>query len=506
MDEEQLPEPKRRKIEDTVIDILTTADLETATELSVRTDAAVRLGCDLSTLPHKRLIRDTIESFLLSSATSAAHPKELLRNNNETDNQENDQGRQVDIDAAPDPDTADGIGQVICKLTWRRMVTVRSLGGETLVSIWEYYRKDGKQIATNKGVNMTVKQWSSFRSSFPAIEEAIIKMESKIRCERASKKTKADKAVTSRSFTVDAPEVSGKTETYIPSSNDSFNHQENGSVEKKQADNLDDTVKSTNTEGLISIQRNQKLLATSSPMPNSAPEERMQHNSLTNFPSVGLVPITRLDGKNYYCWKHLMEFFLKQLNIAYVLTEPCPKVPITPEVSSEETLQAKAAVKKWIHDDHVCCRSILNSLSDKLFEEYSNKTYTSKELWEKLKLIYDEDFGTMRSQVNKYIQFQILDGISILDQVIELNNIADSIMASGVLVDENFHVSAIISKLPPSWKDYRVKLMNEKFLPLKMLMHRLKTEEDSRDHYRYRKPVGSSRDGSKHDCTFVPRN
>nr|GMD30931.1 uncharacterized LOC107760831 [Ipomoea batatas] len=504
MDEEQLPEPNRRKIEDTVIDILRTADLETATELSIRADAAVRLGCDLSSLPHKRLIRDIIESFLLSSATPAAHPKELSRNNNETDNQENDQGRQVANGGALD--TADDIGQVICELNCKRMVTVRSLGGKTLVSICDYYRKDGKKLPSNKGINLTVKQWSSFRSSFPAIEEAIIKMESKIRCEHASKKTKLNKAVTSRSFTVDAPEASVKTETYIPSSNDSFNHQENDSVEKKQADNLDGTVRSTNTEGLISIQRNQKLLATSSPMPNSAPEEQMQHNSLTNFPSADLVPITRLDGKNYYCWKHLMEYFLKQLNIAYVLTEPCPKVPMTPEVSIEEIVQAKAAVKKWIHDDHVCCRSILNSLSDKLFEEYSNKTYTSKELWEKLKLIYDEDFGTMRSQVNKYIQFQILDGISILDQVVELNKIADSIMASGVWVDENFHVSSIISKLPPSWKDYRVKLMNEVFLPLKMLMHRLKTEEDSRDQYRYRKPVGSSRDGSKHDHTFVRRN
>nr|GME21141.1 uncharacterized LOC107760831 [Ipomoea batatas] len=113
MDEEQLPEPNRRKIEDTVIDILRTADLETATELSIRADAAVRLGCDLSSLPHKRLIRDIIESFLLSSATPAAHPKELSRNNNETDNQENDQGRQVANGGALD--TADDIGQVICK-------------------------------------------------------------------------------------------------------------------------------------------------------------------------------------------------------------------------------------------------------------------------------------------------------------------------------------------------------------------------------------------------------
>lgn len=207
-------------------------------------------------------------------------------------------------------------------------------------------------------------------------------------------------------------------------------------------------------------------------------------NSATAFSPQALVPIspTRLNGKNYHCWMHQIEFFLKQLKIAYVLTDPCPSTSISPEASFEETVQAKLKAQKWIDDDYICCHNILNSLSDHLFDKYSSKTFTAKELWEVLKSAYDEDFQTKRSQVNKYIQFQMVDGVSVLEQVQELHKIADSIVASGIWFDENFHVSTIISKLPPSWKQCRVKLMQEDFLPLNKLMYRLRDEEEFRNH------------------------
>lgn len=78
----------------------------------------------------------------------------------------------------------------------------------------------------------------------------------------------------------------------------------------------------------------------------------------------------------------------------------------------------------------------------------------------------------------------MVDGVSVVEQVQELHNIADSIIASGMWVDENFHVSAIVSKLPPSWKECRVKLMQEEFLPLNKLMYTLRVEEESRNRYR----------------------
>ncbi|KAK9910157.1 hypothetical protein M0R45_034131 [Rubus argutus] len=185
-----------------------------------------------------------------------------------------------------------------------------------------------------------------------------------------------------------------------------------------------------------------------------------------------------------------MEFQFKQLNIAYVLFVSCPLITFGPDASTEEIAQATAAEQKWMNDDFVCRRSILNALSDDLFSLYSRKTTTAKELWEDLKLIHlYEQFGTKRSLVKKYIEFQMLEGRPVLEQIQEFNNIADSIVASGMVVEEKFHVSAIISKLPPSWKDVCIKLMSEEHLPFAMLMDRLRFEEDLRTREKQRVPT-----------------
>ena len=191
-------------------------------------------------------------------------------------------------------------------------------------------------------------------------------------------------------------------------------------------------------------------------------------------------PPTRFDGKNYQCWVEHMELFLKQLQIAYVLRDPCPSLTLSSKASSEESALVKAAERKWMNDDYLCRHSILSSLSDNLYYQFSKNTKTAKELWEELKLVYlYEEFGTKRSQVRKYIEFQIVDERPIFEQMQELNNIADSIVAAGIMIDENFHVSAIISKLPPSWKELCVKLMREEYLPFWMLMDHIRVEEES---------------------------
>ncbi|KAE8699801.1 basic helix-loop-helix family protein [Hibiscus syriacus] len=193
------------------------------------------------------------------------------------------------------------------------------------------------------------------------------------------------------------------------------------------------------------------------------------------------IETTRFDGKNYHCWAEQMELFLKQLQIAYVLKDPYPGLDLSPEATSEEPAQAKVPEKKWMKDDYLCRHCILSSLSDDLYYQFSKKAKTAKELWEELKLVYlYEEFGTKRAQVRNYLEFQIVDGKSIVEQMQELNNIADSIVASGMMVDENFHVSAIISKLPPSWKEFRIKLMCEEHLPFWMLMEQIRVEESFR--------------------------
>lgn len=226
--------------------------------------------------------------------------------------------------------------------------------------------------------------------------------------------------------------------------------------------------------------------------PNEPTSQVSQLVNTSSFHEFVPFEINRFDGKNYQLWAPFMESFLDKLKIAYVLTDPCPSVDIRPEASAEEIAQAKAAEQKWYNDDHLCRHNILTSLSDALYYQYSKKTKSARELWEELKLVYlYEEFGKKRSQVRNYIEFQIVDERPVLDQVKELNNIADSIVASGMFFDEKFHVSAIISKLPPSWKDFCIKLMCEEYLPFWKLMERIRAEEESRNQDKQVEPTNS---------------
>ncbi|KAF7149670.1 hypothetical protein RHSIM_Rhsim02G0246000 [Rhododendron simsii] len=97
---------------------------------------------------------------------------------------------------------------IICKLSWRRRVTIQDFRGKTLVSIREFYSKDGKDLPSSKEtvifvtvtidkekrdndeqgtttslvkrICLTTEQWSSFKMIAAAIEKAIRKMESRL--------------------------------------------------------------------------------------------------------------------------------------------------------------------------------------------------------------------------------------------------------------------------------------------------------------------------------------
>ncbi|XP_016461387.2 uncharacterized protein LOC107784729 [Nicotiana tabacum] len=494
--EEQLPDPKRRKIQGIVLDILKTADIETATEYSVRTTAAQQLGTEILNIQEKNYIRHVVESFLLSTVE-----KPTLDNNRRISTAEKETNKdfvaeeqlsadhpptqQQEADGSlPNPhfvDSNENNCRTICKLSGKRSVGILDIHGKPFVAIRDFYEKDGKLVPSSRGINLSAQQWSSFRSSFPAIVEAIATMESKIRLTTSENQTAAEVAANGRE----------QIQTNI---SQSVNHQE-GKITADRKENGDDVCNSaiiTNSQVQMPLERQQTEAGISNSAPCFAPQGQIQQSSRTTSLAQSLVPVKtiRLDGTNYYCWKHQIEFFLKQLNIAYVLSEPCPN-----------TLENR---QKWVDDDYLCCRNISNSLSDKLFEEYSKKNYSAKELWEELRSTYDEDFGTKSSEVNKYLQFQMVDGISILEQVQELHKIADSLMASGIWIDENFHISAIIAKLPPSWKDCRARLMHENVLSLDMLMHHLRVEEDCRNRYKndkLEKRVGArKKDLTKKQC------
>ncbi|KAG5571595.1 hypothetical protein H5410_061361 [Solanum commersonii] len=77
-------------------------------------------------------------------------------------------------------------------------------------------------------------------------------------------------------------------------------------------------------------------------------------------------------------------------------------------------------------------------------------------------------------------EFKMVDDKSITEQVQEFQLIANKIAIAGIALDENFHVGAIVSKLTPSWKEYRSKLLHKKEdLTLEQLLQHLQIEQET---------------------------
>ncbi|XWS46242.1 hypothetical protein CRYUN_Cryun14cG0047800 [Craigia yunnanensis] len=162
----------RQKIEETVKDILSKADMEEMTEFKVRVTAFERLGIDFSDVNHKKFITEVVESFLLSTIEENGDGKEPKSKLPEEEAKETVKVKKE----------IDGVGdRLICKLADKRNVVVHDFRGKTYVSIREFYVKDGKELPSARGISLTSETWSAFKHSFPAIDEAVTKMQSNLR-------------------------------------------------------------------------------------------------------------------------------------------------------------------------------------------------------------------------------------------------------------------------------------------------------------------------------------
>lgn len=103
--------------------ILKASDLETITEFGVRSAAAVRLGFELSGLNNRLLVRQLVDSFLLSTAAGILRSNSLVRipDDNSTDEnadyhvEQRRQQQQTGNDAVSE---ANYDGKIICKVRY----------------------------------------------------------------------------------------------------------------------------------------------------------------------------------------------------------------------------------------------------------------------------------------------------------------------------------------------------------------------------------------------------
>ncbi|KAL6614655.1 hypothetical protein ACP70R_036925 [Stipagrostis hirtigluma subsp. patula] len=181
-----MDEKTKKEVEATVLDILRASDMESVTEYKVRAAAAERLGIDLSVPDRKLFVRGVVESYLRSLPSQEEEEEEEQQDGaggegkgkqaEEEDEEDEDEEEEEEKKGGGKWEYDDQGDLILCRLSTKRRVTLSEFKGKTLVSIREFYVKDGKEVPTSKGISLTVEQWEAFRNAVPAIEDAIKKL------------------------------------------------------------------------------------------------------------------------------------------------------------------------------------------------------------------------------------------------------------------------------------------------------------------------------------------
>ena len=137
-----------------------------------------------------------------------------------------------------------------------------------------------------------------------------------------------------------------------------------------------------------------------------------------------LVRLDRFDGTNFTRWQDKVSFLLTTLKISYILESTLEPLPAT---TDKDTDEVKAQRKKREDHNLLCRGHILNSLSDRLYDLYTD-TKDVKEIWNHLeKKFKAEEEGTNKFLISQYFVLKFLDGKPLLPQIHELQVIVNKL-------------------------------------------------------------------------------
>ncbi|KAJ3694968.1 hypothetical protein LUZ60_000345 [Juncus effusus] len=177
MEKEGGEKEREERIEETVLEILKESDMESVTEHKIRAMAAERLALDLSVPHRKKMVRKVVESFLVSQQAEEDDKNKEEEEGEEEENQKEEDEEEEEGKGKKHYGYDDSGDLILCNLNNKRRVTLQEFRGKTLVSIREFYEKDGKQLPTSKGISLPVDQWKVLKDAAPAVEDAIKKLQ-----------------------------------------------------------------------------------------------------------------------------------------------------------------------------------------------------------------------------------------------------------------------------------------------------------------------------------------
>ena len=116
-----------------------------------------------------------------------------------------------------------------------------------------------------------------------------------------------------------------------------------------------------------------------------------------------LVRLDYFDSLNFTRWQNNVRFLLTALKIFYILD---PALALLPEPKEDDTTEVVEKRKKREEDEIICRGHILNALSDRLYDLYSN-THSAREIWEAPENKYkDDEEGTKKFLISQHIDFK----------------------------------------------------------------------------------------------------
>ncbi|KAK3024779.1 hypothetical protein RJ639_044940 [Escallonia herrerae] len=158
-----------------------------------------------------------------------------------------------------------------------------------------------------------------------------------------------------------------------------------------------------------------------------------------------LVKLDRFDSNNYARWKDKMMFLLTALRISYILDPNLLPPPEEPRTSVEgvppdaEEFECVKKERKKREEDKLLCRGhILNGLSDRLYDLFT-EIKSAHDIWSALDYKYKaEEEGTNKYLIAQYFDFVMVDDKPVLEQVHALQVIVNKIRALKISIPESF--------------------------------------------------------------------
>ncbi|XP_019259111.1 PREDICTED: uncharacterized protein LOC109237276 [Nicotiana attenuata] len=198
-----------------------------------------------------------------------------------------------------------------------------------------------------------------------------------------------------------------------------------------------------------------------------------------------------------------MIFLLTALKILYVLD---PQLLALPEPTAEDSDEVKATRKKREDDELLCWGHILNTLIDRLYDLYQNLK-SPRKIWTALQSAYEnEKRGIDKFLYLKYFKFKMGDTKPIMDQIYELQILVSKLTDLEVKIPDALQIGAILSKLPPSWNDYRKKILHSsEKLTVEQFRTHIQIESENRIRNTFMQPSSSTVNNKGHkirDCRF----